>query len=275
MEPFTYFLAFSRLASVQCSSFGHPDTSGIRNIDYFISDDLFEPGNAQEHYSEKLLLLRNCGNLVYYYKPELPNPPKRRDAFNLPEQTHLYLCLQTLFKFHPEFDAFLASILRSDPLGLLVLVHSKIPRWTELLMARFRQTMPDVLERIVFLPQQKGTDFVNLLAVSDVMLDTLHFNGYNTSLEAFAVGTPVVTLPTALQRGRHTAGMYRKMGIEDCIARNREEYVNIAVRLGTQPDVREALRNRILAANSVLYENMQVVREFERLFVNTVTHPTP
>jgi predicted O-linked N-acetylglucosamine transferase (SPINDLY family) len=52
-----------------------------------------------------------------------------------------------------------------------------------------------------------SAEFVELIAVSDVMLDTLHFNGMNTSLEALAVGTPVVTLPGALQRGRRTTGM--------------------------------------------------------------------
>lgn len=44
MDPFTYFLAFSRLAPVQCTSFGHPVTSGIRNLDYYISTEFWEPG---------------------------------------------------------------------------------------------------------------------------------------------------------------------------------------------------------------------------------------
>ena len=55
----------------------------------------------------------------------------------------------------------------------------------------------------------------------------------NTSLEAFAVGTPVVTMPTALQRGRHTFGMYTRMGIDSCIARDAAHYVSIALELGT------------------------------------------
>ncbi len=54
MEPTSYLLACSRLAPVQCLSFGHPNTTGIPNMDYFISNDLFEPEDAASHYSETL-----------------------------------------------------------------------------------------------------------------------------------------------------------------------------------------------------------------------------
>ena len=48
MEPISYFLAFARLAPVQCVSFGHPNTTGIPTMDYFISNDLFEPPEPQD-----------------------------------------------------------------------------------------------------------------------------------------------------------------------------------------------------------------------------------
>lgn len=271
MEPFTYFLAFARLAPVQCVSFGHPDTTGIRNMDYFISNDLFESDNATEHYSEKLFLLNNLGTLAYYYKPSLSQPIKRRGAFGLPAEAHLYICPQALFKFHPDFDTMLAGILRADPRGQLVLIEGKHSRWTELLRQRFTNTGPDVLDKIKWLPPQNSNDFLNLLTVCDVVLDTPYFNGMNTSLEAFAVGTPIVTMPTTLQRGRHTAGMYRKMGIEECVARSPEEYIEIAVRLANDTGFRRRISSQILAANTVLYEDKQVVREFERFFRETAS----
>ncbi len=270
MEPFTYFLAFARLAPVQCVFFGHPDTTGIRNMDYFISNDLFEPENAQEHFSEQLFLLHDLGAPTYYYKPRLPETVKDREAFGLPIDAHIYLCPQTLFKLHPDFDHILAGILRADPDGQIVLIEGHVPGWTGLLRKRFERAMPDVADRIVFIPQQKGGDFLNLFVVADVILDTLYFNGMNTSLEGFSVGAPIVTLPSALQRGRHTAGMYRKMGIGDCVAQSPREYVDIAVRLGTQPDLRLAVRDRILTANTVLYEDKRVVQEFERFFTEAV-----
>ena len=54
MDIRTYFLAFARLAPVQCVTWGHPDTTGIPNMDYFISSDLIEADGAEKHYSETL-----------------------------------------------------------------------------------------------------------------------------------------------------------------------------------------------------------------------------
>jgi predicted O-linked N-acetylglucosamine transferase (SPINDLY family) len=270
MDLFTYLLAFSRLAPVQCVSFGHPDTTGIANIDYFISNDLFEPADAVRHYSERLFLLHDLGTLAYYYRPQAPAAMKRREDFGLPADAHLYLCPQTLFKLHPEFDALLAGILRSDPRGLVVLIGAKSSRWVELLAARYRETMPDVAGRIVFLPRQDSAGFAGLLAACEVVLDTIHFNGMNTSLEGFSVGAPIVTLPGEFQRGRHTAGMYRKMEFSECIAADRDDYVRIAARLGTDDDYRRHVRSEILRRNEVLFEDMRVVREFERFFVEAM-----
>ncbi len=271
MEPFTYFLAFARLATVQCVSFGHPDTTGIRNIDYFISNDLFEIEGVRGHYSEKLVLLHDLGTLAYYYRPHIPDPLKDREAFGLPDEAHLYICPQTLFKFHPDFDSTLGNILRADPNGRLVLIEGKVRHWSELLRQRFAHTLSDVLNRILWLPAQKGDDFINLIAVCDVMLDTPHFNGMNSNLEAFAVGTPVVTQPMALQRSRHTFGMYKKMNVHGCAAGSPEDYVKIAVQIGTDPRYRQSLRDRILAANAALYEDSRVVQEFERFFLEAVS----
>ena len=77
METTSYFLAFARLAPVQCVSFGHPNTTGIPAMDYFISNDLFEPQDAAEHYSERLVQLRDLPTLAYYYKPPVPSSPRQ------------------------------------------------------------------------------------------------------------------------------------------------------------------------------------------------------
>lgn len=272
MESMSYMMSFARLAPVQCLSFGHPDTTGVPSMDYFVSSELFEPEEAQAHYSEKLFLLRDLGTLAYYYRPQLQQPPKSRAQLGLPRDAHLYVCPQTLFKLHPDIDALFAAILRADPRGRIVLIEGKYPQWAQWLRQRFAQTMPDVLERVIFLKQMGAADFINLLAVADVSLDTPHFNGMNTSLEAFAVGTPVVTLPGNFQRGRHTYGMYRKMGFEACIAGDAADYVRIALRLGTEPAWRSEVSRGILERCGVLFEDVNVVREFERFFVEAVAH---
>ncbi len=270
MEPFTYFLAFSRLAPVQCVSFGHPDTTGIPAMDYFISSDLFEMEGAEKHYSERLFLLRSAPTLAYYYRPALPADLLTRARLGLPEDRRLYLCPQTLFKLHPDFDDVLMRILEADAEGILVLVQPQSEHWLRLVIERFEARMPGISSRLLILPLQPRERFLNLLAVADVVLDTPHFNGMNSSLEAFAVGTPVVTMPGELQRSRHTQAMYRSMGIHDLIVNSPEDYVRLAVSVASNPLLQQQLRERILAANGVLFESTHVVREFERFFTSAV-----
>ncbi|HEY8101357.1 MAG TPA: tetratricopeptide repeat protein [Burkholderiaceae bacterium] len=270
MDAYTYFLAYSRLAPVQCVSFGHPDTTGIPNMDYWISSENFEPEGAEAQYSEKLFILRNIGSLAYYYRPTLEHPVKKRSDFGLSDQKHIYICPQSLFKLHPDFDVMLAGILRGDVMGEVVLVEARNASWGEILRERFKKSIPDVASRIRFIPAMSPSDFLALVADSDVMLDTIYFNGMNTSLEALAMGIPVVTMPTSLQRGRHAYGMYKHIGINECIAVTPEQYVNISLRLGTDKNFHDLVKQKILGSCASLYEDMNVVHEFERFFITAL-----
>ena len=266
MDPFTYFLAFARLAPVQCVSFGHPDTTGIPNMDWWISSERFEPPGAEEHYSERLWRVPEVATLAYYYHPARAFTPLGREQLGLPDNVRLYTCPQSLFKLHPAFDALAAGILRGDAEGRLVLIGSRHRAWLEALMRRMGETMPDVLDRVIVLPPMRHELFLGLLATSEVVLDTPQFNGMNSSLEAFAVGTPIVTLPGRLQRMRHTAGMYAAMGIEDLCASSDEEYVRLALEVARDRDRRTAYSRMIREREAALFEDRRVVSGYEAFF---------
>jgi len=270
MDEFTYFLAFSRLAPVQCTTFGHPVTTGIPNMDFFVSTNYYEPDNGQDHYSEKLYRLTDVASCAYYYRPKLPGRLMTRSDFGLAETDHIYICPQALFKLHPEFDDIMAKILRADPLGKIILIKGTYQVWERRLRERFRNHMPDVENRILFIPQQKDGIFTNLLAVSEVMLDPIHFGGQNTTHEGLSAGTPIVTWPGEFHRGRHTYGFYRKLGFLDCVANSHEEYVTIAVQLGTDPAYRQHIVEKIKKTRHKVWEEESVVRQFEDFFINAI-----
>ncbi len=81
MDPFTYTLALSRLAPVQCVTWGHPSTTGLETIDYYLSSELFETEDADQYYTEKLVRLKTIP--AYSYRPTPPSPLKKRDQFGL------------------------------------------------------------------------------------------------------------------------------------------------------------------------------------------------
>lgn len=267
MEPFSYLLAFARLARVQCVSYGHPDTTGIPNMDYYVSNDWYEPPGAVEHYSERLFPLHHLPTLAHYYRPPLPDSMPTRAELGLPVDGRLYVCAQTPFKLHPDFDELMRLILERDGAGRIVLFSDRCEEWSVMLMRRFRRTLGGAVDRILFLPRQPYPRFLQLLGVADVALDTPHFNGMITSIETLSVGTPVITLPTDLQRGRVTQAMYRAMDIDDCIASDADDYAARAVGIASDPDRRHALRALIRERNYQLFESRRAIIEFQRFFL--------
>lgn len=267
MDPFTYFLAFARLAPVQCTTFGHPVTTGIPNMDYFISTDIWETEDAPRHYSEKLIKLGEVASTAYCYRPSMPSNLNPRSRFGFSEHDHIYLCAQTLFKFHPDFDDILGALLRRDPAGILVLKDSLHTNWTKLLLQRFRESLPDVLPRIKFLGHLSRKDYLSLLACADVMLDPLHFGGFTTTLEGLALDIPVVTLAGELMRGRHTLGLYRRMGFMECVAENKEAYVEKALRLGTDSGYRLSVKGVIHRSQDSIWEEHAVITNLEQFLL--------
>jgi predicted O-linked N-acetylglucosamine transferase (SPINDLY family) len=269
MSRETYFLAHARLAPVQAVGWGHPTTTGLDTLDYFVSAAGAEPPGADRQYTERLIGL---GRLPCFYARPAVRPGVTRAEFGLPESGTLYGCPQSLFKFHPEFDALLAAIAEGDPQGHIVLVEGQYPSWGDLLRQRWAATHPVLVERVRFVPRLSADRFIALMAHFDVLLDPIHFGSGNTLYESMTHGTPIVTWPGRFMRGRIVAAAYRQMGVADApIAKKLEDYAQLALALGRDPDRREKLRrtSRVAAAEG-LFEDRQAVREFEAFVIAAV-----
>ena len=268
MDALTYFIAFSRLAPVQCKR-GFQITTGIPAIDYFISSDAAEPMNAQRFYSERLVRLKGTG--YYYHRPPKPALRPIRTAFGLPEKQKLYLCPQSLFKLHPDFDVFLEAVLRKDPDGCIVLLEGQYKQWKKQLLKRLSRTIgEELVRRIHFVPRMPRKQFLQLYLLADAVIDTIHFSGGHTSLECFAWGIPVVTLPTEMLPGRLTYGFYRQMEIMDCVAEDVGGYAQIACRLANDSAWYDRIHQKIARRSNVLFENRNDVEELAAFLLKAV-----
>ena len=270
MSHFTYWLAFARLAPVQTVGWGHPTTSGLDSIDYFLSFDAAEPEGSEAHYSETLVRL---GRPPAYYEPFfVPTEIPSRLSLGLPELGALYVCPQALFKFHPDFDAVLADILAQDPSGWIVALDGPQPALKDRLRERWSRNYPNLSARILFLPKQPLDRFMMLLAHADVLLDPVHFGSGNTFYEAITFGVPSVTWPGRFMRGRIVAGVYRMLGIADApIAAKLADYAGLAVAIASDLERRERLRSELLRKGAALYRDAASVREFEAFLEGAVT----
>lgn len=257
------YLAMQRLAPIQMTGWGIPHTSGIRTIDYYLSSELAEPEDAQDHYVESLVRLPGLPCCYLSSKLELYEVP--RDYYVLPPGAPVFGCLQSLYKLHPDFDAALEELALANPDAAFVFVESPRRSFTERFIERIRKTAPHFHEQLIFLALMNRYEFIALSNVIDVLLDPFYYCSGITFYESTFVGTPTVTLEGRFLRSRFVAAGYKLMGISNPpVAQSVEEYVAIATRLMQNPVERAQLREELRQkARQHLYDDLSYVRGFE------------
>jgi CRISPR-associated protein Csy1 len=181
----------------------------------------WNPRGGEAHYSERLALLPGLG--TRYAIPTAETTGSRAD-FGLPEDRTIYLVPQSLFKIHPDNDALdRARCSRAIPTAWRC--SSPRPRrahaaFAARLAAAFEAPHRHPRARDLPAPNIPHPTYLRLNELCDVMLDTLHWSGGNTSLDALASGLPVVTLPGELMRGRQSQAMLQALGARELVARD-------------------------------------------------------
>lgn len=266
MNPQTMSMAALRLAPVQCTAWGHPVTTGLSTIDYFLSSELMEAENAQEHYSEKLIHLPNIG--VSYPKPYIPPVGKNRADFGLSDDDVLYLCCQAPFKYLPQYDFILAEIAYRVPQAKFIFLRGTLLQ--ERLQRAFATLGLEFLDYCVFLSIPERFDYLMINLLSDVYLDTFTWSGGNTTLEAIACNLPIVTCPGEFMRGRHSDSFLKMLGVTDTIAKDEAEYIEIAVKLGLDPNWRGKISERMSQLHDRLFDDKVCVAGLEAFYKQVV-----
>ncbi|WP_421659442.1 tetratricopeptide repeat protein [Leptothermofonsia sp. ETS-13] len=272
LHPLMTQLAALRLAPIQCTSWAHPVTSGLPTVDYFLSSDLMEPENAQEHYSEQLIRLPNIG--ISFAKPEVPPPTKSRSDFQLDEEAVVYLTSQLLCKYLPQQDRVLAAIAQQVPNAQFVFIARPNATIAKQFQQRLRQAFAavglDSDRHCIMLPPLNQIDYWNLNQVADVFLDSFGWSGGHTTLEAIACNLPIVTCPGEFMRGRHSYAILKMLGITETIAQTETEYIETAVRLGQNSGWRADLIRRMGDSHSKLYDDRICVTALESFYQKVV-----
>jgi protein O-GlcNAc transferase len=260
-DSMNYFLPFYKPARIQVGFWGWPVTSGIDAMDYYCSSELLETDNPARHYSEKLIQLPRLP--VFYYRPPVPEDTKAKTEFGFDHHQTLYLCAQNLRKVHPDMDAAFKAILQADQKAQVLLIEDKREHVTQVLKTRLENKLGDDAARLHFMARMPAEDYLALVKTVDVMLDTFHYTGgANTNYDAFAAGTPVVTLPTQFHRGRYTYAAYLQMGYLDCVAKDAADYVRIALALANDRIFAAAASQAVLNGCTSLLEDQSAVDGF-------------
>ena len=238
-------------APVQVTWLGHPNTTGLRSIDYRLVDAVTDPEGEADALAVETLVRLTDGFLCYGPPDEAPKPAPPPcvngaaitfGSFNNPAK----LSAMTL-------DAW-AAILRQLPNARLLLKgKSFADRVTrDLFLDRFAQRgiATKRIELMAWAPNT--TSHLSAYQQVDISLDPFPFNGATTTCEALWMGVPVVTLSGDRHASRMGASILRRLNLDEFIARDPEEYIQIAVNLSDLrdrlADLRQSLRPRMTAS---------------------------
>ena len=276
MDPLTAKLASLRLAPVQATAWGHPETSGLATIDYYLSAKQFEPPDSQRNYTENLVALPNLG-CAYERLPIAvlePDLAKLGIAIGCP----LLICPGMPFKYVPAHDWVFPEIARRlTHCQFIFFFAASYPEWTRRLQGRLQRAFASANvpfdRHVVFIASLPRSEFHGLMGRAEVYLDTIGFSGFNSAMEAIGCGLPVVTREGRFMRGRLASGILKRIGLVELVADTEASYIDLIVRLVQDAEHRAAVRLSIERSREVLYNDIESIRALEDFLLSTPTMP--
>jgi predicted O-linked N-acetylglucosamine transferase (SPINDLY family) len=211
---------------IQITWIGSEGTTGLAAMDYLLADELLIPSGSEAHYRERILRMPR----VYVcYDPPREAPP----VGPLPALGNGYVTFGSFnnpAKIHAEVVAVWARILRRVQRSRLVLKY----RW--LTDAGMRRRILEMFtangveaDRLELSGWSSHPEMLAQYNSIDLALDPFPFAGGATTCEALWMGVPVLTCPGDTFASRHSLSYLSAVGLTGTIARNLDEYVELAV----------------------------------------------
>ena len=230
-----------RPAPVQVSGIGYTNTTGLRAIDYFLSDEICLPKGdtaAEAGFVERILRLSHSH---LCYAPELIRVMPEA-GYEPPMRKNGYVTFGSFNNFAKVTDETLLlwrGILESVRDSKLVIKGkiASIDAGINFAKKRFSMLSYD-LARVEFRPY--SPDYLEQYRDIDIALDTAPYNGGLTTCEALYMGVPVISLRGRTHGSRFGASILTNAGVRELVAENDINYVRRAVQLAETPKLLEA-----------------------------------
>ncbi|MBF0123973.1 MAG: tetratricopeptide repeat protein [Magnetococcales bacterium] len=233
-------------APVQVTWAGWPGTTGMKAIDWLIADRFHIAANAEEEacYTESIFRMPH-GYVPYQVADDTPN------FSALPYRRNKYITFgfyDNISKLNRAVIAAWSQILVALPTSRLLLRNKRLadPNIQRYLSTLFQQHGVTT-QRVQFLGELEHLAMMASYSEVDVVLDTFPYSGHTTTLEALWMGVPVITLTGSTFAGRHSTSHLTNIGHANLVTRSVEQYVQLAIDLGHNPDQIEALRHFLRA----------------------------
>jgi predicted O-linked N-acetylglucosamine transferase (SPINDLY family) len=238
-------LMFARKpAPVQVAWLGYPGTTGLATMDYRLTDPYLDPpGLFDEFYSEESLRLPET---FWCYDP-LTEQPEVNSLPALERGLVTFGCLNNFCKVNEGCLALWAEVLREVPRSRLLLQAPQGKGRANVLATLRQHGISD--RRIEFVDKAARKQYLALYHRIDFGLDPLPYNGHTTSLDAFWMGVPTLTITGKTVVGRAGWSQLCNLGLQELAAQTPEEFVALAARVANDlsrlQELRQTMRERM------------------------------
>ncbi len=250
-----------RAAPIQMGLFGYPGSLGQGVLDYIVADNTVVTDAALPSYAEKIIFMANTFYVMDRRRP-VPTAASR-EALGLDPAAFIFAAFCEPAKYNPDlFDVWL-SILKQAPHSLLWLLADSDVQIANLKAYAERHGVS--ARRLIFAHPTDYDAHMSRLAVADLVLDTLPFNGSGSTLDALVAGVPVLTCPGRTYAGRMGASLLNAALLPELIAPSLGEYEALAVRLARAPDMAQALKLKVaeLRGRTPVFDTLPFTVDFE------------
>jgi protein O-GlcNAc transferase len=257
-------LLFARKpAPVQVSWLGYPGTTGLSAIDYRLTDPYLDPPGLFDAFSAEEAL--RLPDTFWCYDPKTDQPPI--NALPALESGAItFGCLNNYSKVNNGCLALWARILHAVPGSRLLLLAPPGPAREQALARLVQEGI--AATRVDFAARQSRLEYLKLYHQIDLGLDPLPYNGHTTSLDAFWMGVPTLTLLGKTAVGRAGWSQLCNLDLKELAAETPEQYIALAVRVaGDLPrldELRRKMRQRML--ESPLMDAKRFARNVESIY---------
>ena len=257
-----------RPAPVQVTYCGYPNTTGLKSMDYRITDSICEPDDAQNYHSEKLFKIDEC---FLCYQPPFEMIPEC--SFENPQgRPIIFGSFNNLAKMTAKTIKLWCNVVNAVPGSKLVIKYKFMndPKLREITVARFVENGLSADRIIIFdfnFVQKEHFAQYNKI---DIALDSFPYNGTTTTCEALYMGVPVITILGDRHVSRVSASLLNAIGLGELVAKDGEEFVKIAAGLAwnTQKlvEIKRNLRERM--QNSSLMDKKSFAQRWQNAILD-------
>lgn len=261
-------------APIQISYCGYPNSSGIRSMDYRITDNFCDSKASQKYYQEKFIFMDKCF-LAYTPSIGIDNLPELTEEPSIKNGWVTFGTFNRYNKINSMVVGVWEQILQRAPTARLAIKTKEFssPKIKQQFLDNFKDK--SVLDRVIIMPYSDTyTEHLPDYNKLDVAIDTFPYSGTTTSCESLMMGVPVLTLFDNIRHYHSqnvTTSLMRNCGLDEYVTESQEEYIERAVWMANHPEELVGLKRKVRDAfvNGPICDYKSFTDEFENKLINT------